>query len=120
MHGPSAGRRFDGGDVDRRIGGEIETLGDDDQLARHRLQRRARVAERLEVTEELPACVRTRTRRLPRTGDRTIEQLFKHGRPPWLRNPTILRCRLCGVHEVSDATITREPRMVHHITATST
>jgi hypothetical protein len=79
---PSSRRRFNDRDVDRRGPGEIDAVRDDDQFARHRLQRRARVPEALEVTEELPAGFRKWTCCVASSRDRTVKPLFKHGRPP--------------------------------------
>src|SRR5713101_5246478 len=90
MRGPTPRGGLDDRRIEEVRASEIETRGDHDQLARNGPERAARVPERLQMAEEVSPFVWEGTFALARTGDRTFEEFFKHGRTPF-RNPPFSR-----------------------------
>ncbi len=82
IRGPASSRRRDTCRVEWLRAGKIEPRRDHDQLARDGSERAVCVPEGLQMTEEASPFVWKGTLALARTGDRTFEEFFKHGRTP--------------------------------------
>jgi hypothetical protein len=109
---PSAGRRLDDRRVDWVRAGEIEFRGDHDQLARDASERAVLLPERLQTTEEAAPFFWKGTLAQARTGDRTFEEFFKHGRTPFW-NPPILSAYLRLGHGID--VLVSEPESTRRI-----
>jgi hypothetical protein len=91
IDGPPARDPFDDSHVHRVLAGQIDVTNDHQQLAGNGAERVSRVPEAFQMVEELTPFFRTGTVSVTRQGDRAGEQFFKHGRPPSLGDPSIVR-----------------------------